>query len=283
MTFDPGVTSSTKFGDGSDGSYTSGNNLEPGVEHNFTDLVLNSGDTLTTTSVVDGKPPIVRVQGDVEINGTVDLNQKGYPGGQGLTTNTMGAGVSGAKVNTGHGSPGVSGQKVNLEGGTNKPRGGDGGTEYPGELYMNDTEPPLVFSGTGGGGGRSFDPGDNTIDCMGGGGGASYNANGSGGGQNFNTNTFSSDNGSGGQGGGSIAFIVGGNFSFTGTIDIRGGDGQNATDGGGGGGAGGMFYSLYSGALTDTGTKQVSGGNGGNGTANGGNGANGTVLFEKVS
>lgn len=269
------------FGDGSDGSYTSGDNLTPGKVYNFTDFVLNSGDTLSSTASNSGEPIIIKVQGNVEINGTINLENQGYPPGRGLTNNNQGG--RGAQVMVGIGGPGQNGYREFVDGGFDSGTGGNGGTEFPPEIFMNGVTQPLAASGSGGGGGKVFSS-DSGERAGAGGGGASYAANGQSGGRESDTNgRFGT--GGGGQGGGSIVFIANGDLSFTGTINIQGQDGGSANGAGGGGGAGGMFYGLYTGSLTDTGTKLVAGGNGGSGNrgANGGDGANGTVLFEPVS
>lgn len=71
------------FGDGSDGSYTSGNNLQAGTVYNFTDLTLSSGDTLTVSSTPQEKPIVVKVKGNCTIDGTIDLKGVGFSGGSG--------------------------------------------------------------------------------------------------------------------------------------------------------------------------------------------------------
>lgn len=269
------------FGDGSDGSYTSGDNLTPGKVYNFTDFVLNSGDTLSSTASNSGEPIIIKVQGNVEINGTIDLENQGYPAGRGLTNNNQGG--EGAQVMVGIGSPGQNGYREKVDGGFTSGNGGSAGTEFPPEIFMNGVTQPLAASGSGGGSGTVFSS-DTDERAGAGGGGASYAANGQSGGSNSDTGgNFGT--GSGGQGGGSIVFIAKGDLSFTGTINIQGEDGGSANGAGGGGGAGGMCYGLYAGSLTDTGTKLVAGGSGGSGFSNadGGDGANGTVLFEPVS
>lgn len=266
------------FGDGSDGSYTSGNNLTPGKVYNFTDFVLNSGDTLSSTASNSGEPIIIKVQGDVDISGSIALKGQGFTSNNGLTTQSVGG--RGSQVVPGIGSSGQAAYKELVDGGFENSAGGHGGTEFPEEIFMKGVTQPLAASGSGGGNGNIINDGNGDEEAAGGGGGASYGANGGGGQSNQGVSNF--NEGSGGDGGGSIVFIVAGDLSFTGEIDIRGNSGGGGNAGGGGGG-GGMFYGLYTGALTDTGTKQVVGGSGGSADANGGDGANGTILFEPVS
>jgi len=82
--------------------------------------------------------------------------------------------------------------------------------------------------------------------------------------------------GEGGNGGGSIIFECAGDLDFTGTIDISGADGNDATNitvdedldaapGGGGGGAAGMALILYKTATATSGTINNAGGAGGDG------------------
>jgi len=252
---DDDVNDLSSFGDGSDGSYTSGDNLDPGKVYNFTDFTLNQGDNLQSTASNSGEPIIIKVQGDVDISGTIDLKGQGYSAGSGFT-----------RFGVAFGTPGDNSDNDNSN---------SGGRKYP-EEFLFSHQNLMVLSGTGGASGRTAS--DNA--AAGGGGGASYGADG--GSSNAgakNTNTT----GSGGAGGGSMIILAGGNLDFSGTIDIRGDDGQDA-GGAGGGGGGGMFWGLYNGALTDNGTKLSSGGSGGNGDeGDGGNGASGTIIIEEVS
>lgn len=270
------------YGDGSDGSYTSGDNLTPGKVYNFTDFVLNSGDTLTSTVSNSGEPIIVKVKGDVDISGTIDLNQKGYAGGKGYSSMRVNSDGSFDIVYT-SGTGSAGGDAITKFNAGQSVFGGRGGVRYNKNDVMSlATGNILPFSGTGGGSAGQADDDDRDREFGGGGGGASYDARGGQGG-NKQPQSGGGGNGSGGDGGGSMIIICSRDFGFSGEIDIRGQSGGGGAAGGGGG-AGGMFYGVYRGALTDSGTKLTSGGSGGNGSVvNGGNGANGTVLFESVS
>lgn len=271
------------YGDGSDGSYNSGNNLEPGKVYNFTDFTLNSGDTLTSTTN-SNEPMVILVQGDVDISGTIDLKAKSNGGI--LSSNI------GIKSNGGNGGFGQE---------DNAGSGGDGGGQYPSDEYFVSHSnllkvPPGTNGGNGGDG--SYNGGGG-----GGGGGAAYDANGGNGqsgnsGGDFSTADDDGIGGAGGDGSQSLILVCGGNLSISGTIDLRGEDGEDgiadryAAGGGGGGGGAGSAHILYKGTLTDNGTKLAAGGNGGNGPnppdnsgdgGNGGNGANGTIIFESVA
>lgn len=249
----------------------------------FTDFVLNSGDTLSSTASNSGDPIIIKVLGDVDISGTIDLKGKGFARGKGLTNKTIPTGDE-SNAKSGIGTPGNDGQDNG-----NRAIRGHGGVEYPAEMFMNPSQgAPRLNSGTGGGDGNGFSDDNSDDEASGGGGGASYATNGNDGGTQNGGDINSTAQGAGGDGGGCILFILQGNLSFTGTINISGLDGSDATAAGGGGGAGGMAYALYAGTLTDSGTKIITGGAGGNATsadsdADGGDGANGTIIFESVS
>jgi len=285
------------FGDGSDGSYTSGDNLTPGKVYNFTDFVLNSGDTLSSTALNSAEPIIIKVQGDAEINGTIDLKGNGYSATNGYgIIRDLGTFNDPKLRPVDQGTSGANGLYNDNE----YLLGGAGGSAFRPEDYMNLRSGSLkVISGTGGGNGDGANGADGG---PGGGGGASFDASGQGG-EGGEFGDESSGNfttaGVGGDGGGSFALFVKGNIDFQGTIDLRGNDGTDGEDsdgsgsGGGGGGGAGMAYVLYDGSLNDSGTKRVAGGSGGAGGidtgdrdgdgGNGGNGANGTILFESVS
>lgn len=286
----------TIFGNGADGSYTSGNNLTPGKVYNFTDFTLQAGDTLSSTQSNSGKPIIVKVQGDVTIDGTIDLSGQGFAAGEGYNplsqasyqpdsdswNNVTEVPTNASFAMANEASAGGSWVE-NISDDIVLP--GIGALGYNKYEFMDASTGRIkVFSGTGGGEGKTFLRVDSD-DAAAGGGGASYDANGNNGSSAFDD--FPEDSASGGAGGGSLILIVGGNLDFTGEIDISGENGSvdGSNNVGGGGGAGGMFYTLYSGSLSDSGTKTVAGGSGGNPStnANGGDGANGTIKFESVS
>lgn len=270
------------FGDGSDGSYTSGDNLTPGKVYNFTTFTLNSGDTLTSTTS-SNEPLVILVQGDVDISGTIDLRGKSNGGILPYSAGLKSDGQNGGAT-------------------TSTDRGeGKGGRQFPKDEYFNAITGSLrVPAGSDGGKGGDAEA---DIGGGGGGGGAAFDANGNDGargntGDGFRGGT-QGPGGAGGAGGGALIIITNGNFNFDGTIDIRGEDGEAGADvkdsgaGGGGGGGGGSAHIIYSGNLSNNGNTLIAGGNGGAGgqdTDNeggdggrGGDGANGTIIFEPVS
>ena len=281
------------YGDGNDGSYTSGDNLTPGEVYEFTDFTLSDGDTLTSTEDSSKKPIIVKVTGDIEINGTIDLKGKGYLGGYGnnepvnngdgfnsdrdkryagaiLTLAWYDSGVGATRRNRKMNISGTGGEGCFAEyyDGAHRGRKGLG---YKPEKWFNDIYGELMIApGTGGGGAGDELVDGSTTDYTGGG-GASYDADGYDGGGGDGTNR------EGGNGGGAMLMICSGDFilSSTGEINIQGED----VAGDGGAGGGGMFWALYKGTLTDNGTKLVSGGS----SDNGGDGADGTIKLEAVN
>ena len=303
------------FGDGSDGSYTSGNNLTPGKVYNFTDFTLNSGDTLSSTATNSGEPIIVKVQGDVTIEGTIDLQAKGFSRGEGYnqlrayfeTLDTDGGIENEFLVGPGFGNWTSYRRHVllaEMTRGTNgmidsrekRRNAGIGALKYNKHEWLNSSTGVFkINSGTSGGDGSSgFGSSGSSAGGSGGGGGCSYDANGNNGSRGVRTSSIhyndDASGGSGGAGGGSMLIFCGSDFTFadTATIDIRGEDGQDGQDGvdeddnvgagGGGGGGAGMFWSIYQGNIVDDGTKLSaggSGGSGGSGTENGGSGGSG--------
>jgi len=325
------------FGDGSDGSYTSGNNLSAGVVYNFSDFTLNSGDTMTVASTPQKEPIIVKVQGNVTIDGSVDLKGVGPTGGGGQGGNGM-AGHGDAssmeenwkdmyRSNSSSNNVSFPAQnyhpnyRYNPMGGSGAFQSskeadndagyfpGDGGTRAPKMIrdfkpYMLPCNISHILPGAGGGGSAPGDAGTSggdTVGGPGGGGGASAVSNGGNGsnGGNYPGTSSTGPNGvSGGDGGGAIIFLVGGDLTLNGTIDVRGQNGQDGNNsgsnspgsGGGGGGGGGTAVLIYKGSLSDSGSKLASGGSGGAGGSSnyanggsGGSGGNGQILLQTVN
>lgn len=266
------------WGDGSDGSYTSGDNLDSGVVYNFTDLTLNSGDTLTRASGDEELPIIIRVQGDVTIDGTIDLRGDGKNGGGGASGIMAGRG-SGPSMhfdwidindfddevdneNVGvrnlpsnyiyRPMGGFGGYGADNTGNSGFTSPGDGGNSPPNYIqnapvFKLIQDPQLLLPGAGGGGGGAGDDSDSSSEGeggAGGGGGASMTSNGAGGndgGDGFDSAASTGSGGNGGSGGGSILILCGGDLTINGTVDVRGEDGtdgQDAEAAGGGGGGG---------------------------------------------
>lgn len=276
------------FGDGSDGSITRSANANENGVIQATDYTVQSGVTMTVSEGV----LIVLATGSITIDGTIDADGQGAPGG---------AGGSGGGSNGDPGSPGTAGEAVPVgsggAGGTVDVNGGDGGDGDTGEWLLRNlvvVDPANAleqiangsgYAGAGGGGGGRP---DNSGSSNGSNGTAPGGGGGAGGG--FDATT-SDPGGSGGNGGGLIALIAP-EITVTGTLSAAGADGGNGDDsgqagaGGGGGGSGGFILlygeSLTTGAAT-TDISKGTGGVGGTGSqSNGGDGADGAngVLKE---
>ena len=194
-----------------------GSRTLPGGRHDYANVVIEAGATLTFT----GTEPVYLFAETVTIAGTLDIAAKGTTAGPG-----GGAGGSSRSCS----AVGGKGGNGFLTG------GGAGGGAYPyttgggGGGHADDGSPGANGTiGTGGSAGARF--GDPTLaeDFSGGGGGGGGGA----------------DGGRGGGGGGALK-IVAGEIIVTGTIDARGANGENRGytscyygGGGGGGGAGG--------------------------------------------
>lgn len=279
------VFNAGSFGDGSDGSYTSGNDLDRGIVYNFTDFVLNSGDFMTATSSGE-QPVIIKVQGDVQISGTIDLRSRGLDGDS-TWGERIGAGSNVGdnefeQKHLGNGTQGSVLQNDTTERG--------GGIKYGKNFMASPSTGRIIpYSGTGGSAGGSGDRNDDE-GGGGGGGGASLRNDGQRGqnGDNGSASNFGGSGGQGGKGGGSILIFCGGSLTFDGTIDVRGEDGNGGGNGsgdgpgggGGGGGGAGVALIVAKESVSDTGTKLISGGVGGTGGIggagnDGGDGGNG--------
>ena len=155
-----------------------------------------------------------------------------------------------------------------------------------------------IFSGGGGGGGggasNNYAVGGSGLFESGGNGGSGNTGKGGGGaGSPAGTNTPGSGNGQSGVGG-TVVFIVRGNFTNNGTISsngFNGGAGNQApfgpqAGGGGGGSGGGCILIIYGGTYTNTGTIVANGGSGGangpGGGGTGGSGGAGSIRSKKV-
>lgn len=251
--------------------------LDTSRVYEFTTFTLPAGVTIRGSGTA---PLRIRVQGDAEIGGTVDLN--GQPGSD-LSADTSltpsagaagpGGGDGGDGASTNSGIDGSSADLAGLGGGKagtlNAGTGGGGG----GAGY--DT---AGAAGAGAGAGAAGgDYGDILLASLlggsgGGGGGAGDNASG----------------GGGGGGGGAFSLSVGGDLAIlsTGGIECMGGDGGGTANGalkggGGGGGSGGAVLLLVGGLLSDAGHIKATGGLGGTVTlgGNGGNGQKGRTRF----
>jgi hypothetical protein len=267
-------------GDGSDGELdlTSGDETltssSDNHEWNFTKLVIPKGKTLT----LEGTEAIcIRVQGDVEIYGTIDASGEDGTVGLGFsaTITTKQDGPEGGEGGPGAGKGGDSedytfkqSSKVDGEDGENHEgdKGGDGaGLGGPGGLRTNSGS-TYGISGSGGGHATEGEKGRGSTGGGGGGVVVSYAPN----------NWFGgAAGGTGAGGGGSVKIAANGQICLasTGTIKAEGGDGGDGVrasawttvyTGGGGGGSGGTIF-LQAGEFKLDGGLSVLGGKGGAG------------------
>lgn len=274
------------YGDGSDGhlAVTSGTTtLTTDKIYQYKSLDIDAGATLDVGSSAAGKPLVILVQGDVTIDGTIDLQGEGSAGGAGVAGSAGGAGTAGVGL-FGGGAGGGGGEsstgvangnngsnasgKTGGAGGTGA-AGGDGGVGGAGNSNLLTTALLLLKSNI-----WSW--------AFGGGGGA-------GGGATVSTSFAGA---AGGAGGGALIIIANGDVTIgaAGVINCSGNDGSNGSNngfaggngGGGGGGGGGTCLILHGGSFTNSGSIDVSGGAGGTGASvgmtagNGGNGSAGT-------
>ena len=155
-----------------------------------------------------------------------------------------------------------------------------------------------IFSGGAGGGGGGAQPaigagGLGLFESAGNGGASGQGKGGGGAGNPAGTNTPGSGLGSTGVGG-TVVFIVRGNFTNTGTISANGSSGGFGNQapfgpragGGGGGSGGGCILTVYGGTYSNIGTIVANGGSGGangpGGGGPGGAGGAGSIRARKV-
>lgn len=258
-------------GDGSDGALniTSGTTtIDVGAvnvfEKNYTSINISAGAGLTFSNPGSGGTIVIlKSQGDVVIDGYIDVRTVG------------GAGGAGGTGNGGNGSNGTAGFAIQDT--TSHVGVGGNGTQAGGGIYSN----LFLYSKYYG---SLFNK--NIVLAVGsGGGGGEAGSNGSG---------CDNNGGAGGRGGGSIYIEVGGEFDFSGIINVSGNNGSNASvcapnsgsgGGGGGGGASGMAIVAYRFLSSNTGTILSTGGTGGDGESNtsgssvGGNGGSGAGCY----
>ncbi len=259
--------------------------LDTSRVYQFTQFTLPAGVTLKGSG---SQPLRFRVQGDVLIEGTIDLK-----GGNAGAAQMPVAAANGGSACCGGGAGGSGRVTTESADGTTPSAGGGGGGIAGTTSGAGGTD-----GGAAGGGGNAFAGGAGQAGGAGaGGGGLAYGVNslstlvGGAGGGGGGGNTFTPSRGAGGGGGGgAIAFFAGGDFtvSATGLIQTVGGTGGlggNAA-GMGGGGAGGsvLIYAAGSGVDNNSApgidSQGGSGGNdGGGGMLNGGDGSIGVHWF----
>ncbi len=252
----------------------------------YDDFTLSSGATIDADDWAGGGGGVVvfRATGDVDITGTIDLGERGYRGGDGVTSNSSDP-DQGESWNA-EGSSGTT--TANEGGGGSYPRRGDNGDSGGGGSYGDSGTAGTSYSGS-----EVCDPGDTYGDTelsewyLGSGGG--------GGSPDTESDGTSSTNvtGDGGDGGGLVAIWAGTSLDVSGSILADGADGGDATSlegevGGGGAGSGGQVW-LASPDLSLGGTISAIGGSGGTscwhsgcpyGSAYGGDGGDGRIRLD---
>ena len=305
------LTSTTTFGDGSDGDVTISSNTTITRDMYYNNLTVNSGVTLSCGGYR------IFVKNKLTNNGTISANGgNGGNGGNGPNDNETGL----------CGTPGHAASTGSIYGGT------DGG--YGGGLYNfapqtlvgangTNTDKGMIFSGAAGGAGGT--PNSSAGGSAGISTGTIYNTpyafigayllydlypsvtqiksspgsggGGAGGGDLGSGRGGGAGGGSGASGG--ICWISAKTIVNNGSIEAKGGNGGNGGSGytgsgyahggggGGGGGDGGVVLLIYS-SFTNNGTISVAGGAGGTGGSgnnggtsgqNGGNGNSGKVIY----
>lgn len=258
-------------GDGSTGACTN-STIQNGGTLNCT--TLNISGTVTFT---DNSPAlIIKVQGDVSINGTIILDGKNgtalaaagaQPGaaagpgaGQGGGRDAFDIPQAGSDASSSSGQPGGSGTCG----------GGGGGAGF----ITDGTNGVLCVDGLSGIKGIKVDPSEfdfssPSIFRGGFGGGAGGEAG--------------ADIGSGGGGGGGIHIMAGGKVLINGSISSKGGNGGTpvANGGGGGAGSGGVIWIESLDQITNNALFDLRGGTGGN--SPGGNGGAGSSGVYKLT
>jgi len=288
------LTSTTTFGDGSDGDVTISSNTTITRDMYYNNLTVNAGVTLScggyrifvknkltnngTISANGGNggnggsySPYPNVQnggraGTAQASGSVYGGTDGVAGGHGGW-----AGNNGISITHGMGSNGASGGKSGgADGNATQYVGGAGGTvsgtiyntpySFIGAYLLHDLYPSLDMIRTSASGGS----------------GAGGGLSGSGGVYDCPSSTTGGGTGGGGGGSGASAgfcWISAKNIINSGTIQAKGGNGgaggmgndsytKAASGGGGAGGSGGVVLLIYS-SLTNTGTISAPGGTGG--------------------
>lgn len=233
------------FGNSEDGSKTisADTDLDPTSFYRYSDLTIDVTKSLGVDT--DNVPLVIRVEGDAEINGIINLDENGAASdaGDGVIANgtAIEGGGSGSGGTTGvnwGGSGGAGGGASMWRSGSNGSQGGDnggakgaagdGGMPTAAVGLLAALGLPIACGGAGGTGGANGDAVAGTA----------------------------------GQGGGALYMLVGGDLTLGASSSItcdagNGGAGtggtNNATAGGGGGGGGGTVIILVAGTITDNG------------------------------
>ena len=251
----------------------------------YQNLEITSSGSVSTVSWDGngGGVVIARATEAIVVNGSINVSNQGFRGGNGVSGNTSDP-IQGESYQ-GLGQSGVT--SANLGGGGAYPRRSDNSDSGGGGGYGSNGSSGLnYFNSAVTSGGQSYGTTDLSSWFLGsGGGGGSPDTEGDG---------VSSSNltGDGGSGGGVIILYAGTQFNISGSIVSNGEDGDDGISGGGelgagGGGSGGTIY-LASPDMIITGTVQAQGGTGGIGNGNsgpygaakGGNGGDGRIRLD---
>ena len=234
---------------------------------NCDDLTVATGTTVNVNTSKVTELIQLRVQGDVDIDGTITVAASGTTAGPG---GSNGGTCSSAPCSSpATDAPGSTGGEGNGGGaGDNNSTfniaygGGGGGAGFSINGDNADTTPPGTnigqIAGTPGTGGTSFFSSSDLDSSIRGGVGGGAGGSGDNG-------TFTAVGGAGGAGAGSLLIVAKGNIILrdAAKLDAKGGVGLVPTDvtgvqgGNGGGGSGGIIYIVTSGSLTLSGTPEV--------------------------
>lgn len=280
------------LGDASDGTpdWSAGASLDPDTVFNYTTATLPVSQTLTVSEV--NKVLRIYTQGDVTINGIVNLDGKGGAGGAGgpqgnanpPTGNDGSAGTNGASILTSSivdgGNGGSKGDTSTSVWGGGASGGGGASIWTSGSAGVAGVDTGSGTSGTGGTAGAAMTTAhalllssiNALIACGSGGGGG-----GSGGAlTNAIDGMVTGAGGAGGNGGGALLWFIGGNLTLGADSEITA-DGTNGANGSsatgdtyrgpgaaGSGGGGGNVIIIVAGSITDGGLAvSATGGSGG--------------------
>jgi hypothetical protein len=272
----------------------------PVIVRNYTDLIINSGVTVTPAARCKGV--LIYATGNVTINGTLTMTARGASaagvdsglylyasyvhdsGNEQLTAYLLPAvGASGGAALIGAGSNGNAGTA-----GTDGKCGGGGGGGRSGYTSGRGGVATSFSGGTGGGGADDTSSTDGS-DTGGPGGAASENGSGGGAGNPGGAKSTYGAVGENGTGG-LLILICAGDLSIGATGIVAadgsaGGNGNPVYGGASGGGSGGGSVNLfYSGTLANSGTVRANGGaKGTSSSGNGGDGGAGSTRIVKIA
>lgn len=298
------IWAAVDFGDGSDGVCAFTTAAPPNkATYNCTELIVAAAEAPAVTSATVNSYITIKVLGDVNIEGTLDVSASGSTSGPGGTDGGDCSGSGNATTPCSNiDAPGTGGGR----GGTNAVDGSGGGAAGgggSGGFYGSSLGMTAAGNGTGGlgtngvagvtvtsGFGSESDFRNSISGGVGGGAGGSGDDGGGGGSYVLG--------GDGGAGGGAIRIYARGTISVTGSILANGGIGANGASstlfdgggGGGGGGSGGAIYLLSNTELILNGSLLADGGAGGTGGSiaavfggDGGNGGKGRIRLDSPS